>query len=111
MKDCLERPRSKGAKFTNKNIAADDKIQDLPSMGFEGKRDRWNGWKSDDYNEVVDRYDQIDALRREMKKKEQVRMGGGARRVVRAWRLARMQLEVCGGVQRCQPLQAAEWLA
>lgn len=71
-KDCLERPRSKGAKFTNKNIAADEKIQDLEVVGFESKRDRWNGFEAKDYERVVDRFEQLEELRKEMKKKEQL---------------------------------------
>jgi pre-mRNA-processing factor SLU7 len=39
--DCLERPRAKGAKWTNKNIAADDKIQEISIVGFDSKRDRY----------------------------------------------------------------------
>lgn len=79
-KDCLERPRSKGAKFTNKNIAADEKIQDMEVTGFESKRDRWNGFEAKDYERVVDRFEQLEELRKEMKKKEQVprpRQAGG----------------------------------
>ncbi|KAG8903362.1 mRNA splicing protein, partial [Tulasnella sp. 417] len=41
--DCLERPRKKGAKYTNKDIAADEVVQDL-QMGYDAKRDRWNGY-------------------------------------------------------------------
>jgi pre-mRNA-processing factor SLU7 len=40
-KDCLERPRAKGAKFTNKNIAADEKVEEIELHGFDSKRDRW----------------------------------------------------------------------
>lgn len=51
-KDCLERPRSKGAKWTGKNIAADDKIEEIKLIGFESKRDRWNGFDAKDYSQV-----------------------------------------------------------
>ncbi|PNH03500.1 Pre-mRNA-splicing factor SLU7 [Tetrabaena socialis] len=71
-KDCLERPREKGAKFTNKNIAADEKVEELQLAGFESKRDRWNGYDSKEYSRVVDRFEQLDDLRKEMKKKEQL---------------------------------------
>ena len=71
-KDCLERPRQKGAKFTNKNIAPDEKVQDLGISTFEGKRDRWNGYDAKEYARVVDRYEQLDDLRKDIKKKEQV---------------------------------------
>jgi hypothetical protein len=43
-KDCLERPRKIGAKFTNSNFAPDEFVQPNLSMSFDGKRDRWNGY-------------------------------------------------------------------
>lgn len=52
VKDCLERPRAKGAKWTGKNIAADDKIEDLKITDFDAKRDRWNGYDAKDYAQV-----------------------------------------------------------
>jgi hypothetical protein len=51
-KDCLERPRSKGARWTGKNIAADDKVEDITMVGFESKRDRWNGYDAKEYEKV-----------------------------------------------------------
>lgn len=51
-KDCLERPRARGAKWTNKNIAADDKIETIEFDGWETKRDRWNGFDAKDYERV-----------------------------------------------------------
>jgi hypothetical protein len=38
--DCLERPRAKGARWTNKNIAADDKVQEINLPTWDSKRDR-----------------------------------------------------------------------
>jgi hypothetical protein len=73
LKDCLERPRSKTAKYTNKNIAADDKIQEIHFANYDSKRDRWNGYDSKDYAKVSDRYEVLENMRRELKKKEQVR--------------------------------------
>lgn len=71
-KDCLERPRSKGAKWTNKNIAPDEKVEDIKLTGFESKRDRWNGYDAKEYTQIVDRFEQLEELRKEIKKKEQV---------------------------------------
>lgn len=71
-KDCLERPRSKGAKWTGKNIAADDKIQDIHLASWDTKRDRWNGFDTKDYSKVVERYDKLEEIRMDMKQKEQV---------------------------------------
>ncbi len=51
-KDCVERPRAKGAKHTNKNIAADELVQDINVDDFEAKRDRWNGYDAKEYAKV-----------------------------------------------------------
>ncbi len=53
-KDCMERPRAKGARWTNKHIAADEKVEDITMVGFEAKRDRWNGYDPKEYSRVVD---------------------------------------------------------
>lgn len=37
----MERPRKVGAKFSNKNIAADEYVQPELSVDYDGKRDRW----------------------------------------------------------------------
>jgi hypothetical protein len=70
--DCLERPRARGAKFTGKHIAADDKIDSIHLTTYDSKRDRYNGYDTQEYAKVVDRYEAVDAIR-------QVRcvMGGG----------------------------------
>lgn len=52
-KDCTERPRKLNAKFTQRNIAADDIVNDL-KLNWESKRDRWNGFEPEMYREVID---------------------------------------------------------
>ncbi|ETS84868.1 Pre-mRNA-splicing factor SLU7 [Pestalotiopsis fici W106-1] len=64
-KDCLQRPRAKGAKYTGKDIQADEVIQDV-QMGWDAKRDRWNGYDSREYKHVVERYNQMEDLRNQM---------------------------------------------
>lgn len=54
-KDCMERPRSKGAKWTNKHIAADEKVEDIALETYEARRDRWNGYDAAEYTRVMDR--------------------------------------------------------
>ncbi|PNW85593.1 hypothetical protein CHLRE_03g194000v5 [Chlamydomonas reinhardtii] len=71
-KDCLERPRGKGAKYTNKNIAADEKVEDIKLVGFESKRDRWNGYDAQDYSRIMDRFEQLEEMRKEIRKKEEL---------------------------------------
>ena len=53
-KDCVERPRSKGARWTNKHIAADEKVEDIQLKTYEARRDRWNGYDASEYSRVVD---------------------------------------------------------
>ena len=54
-KDCMERPRAKGAKWTNKHIAADEKVEDIQLETYEARRDRWNGYDAAEYARVMER--------------------------------------------------------
>lgn len=62
-KDCLSRPRKRGAKWTGKDIQADEVIQNV-NMGWDAKRDRWNGYDAKEYRNVVDDYNQMEELRK-----------------------------------------------
>ncbi|OTA62849.1 hypothetical protein K449DRAFT_394884 [Hypoxylon sp. EC38] len=64
-KDCLSRPRAKGAKWTGKDIQADEVIQEV-ELGWDAKRDRWNGYDPKEYRRVVERYNQMDELRAQL---------------------------------------------
>jgi pre-mRNA-processing factor SLU7 len=66
-KDCLSRPRAKGAKWSGKDIQADEVIQDI-SLGWDAKRDRWNGYDSKEYRSVVEEYNQMEELRKQAQK-------------------------------------------
>ncbi|TBU33819.1 Pre-mRNA splicing Prp18-interacting factor-domain-containing protein [Dichomitus squalens] len=67
--DCLERPRKKGAKFTNRDIAPDEVIQDVAS-GYDAKRDRWNGYDPAEHKRVYDEYAAVDAARQKLREEE-----------------------------------------
>ncbi len=69
-KDCLERPRAKGARYTNKNIAADEKEQRVHVEDFDAKRDRWNGFDEREWAKNAEKFEAVAALREEMRKKE-----------------------------------------
>ena len=69
-KDCLERPRFKGAKWTSKGIAADELVEDLGNQSFEAKRDRWNGYSPDDWVRQAEKFEKIAEIRKEMLQKE-----------------------------------------
>ena len=53
-KDCCDRPRKLGAKFTGKNIKADEVVEDL-NLGYDGKHDRWNGYDSTNHIRIMER--------------------------------------------------------
>ncbi len=71
-KDCLERPRKVGAKFTGTNFAPDEFVNEQPKlmMSFDGKRDRWNGYDSTAHQEVIEEYAKMEELKKEMKKEK-----------------------------------------
>ena len=65
-KECMERPRKQGAKWTGKGIAADEYISKV-DVGFEGKRDRWNGYDPRDHQRVVETYERAEKFRETQK--------------------------------------------
>ncbi|GAA5966918.1 hypothetical protein JCM21900_004318 [Sporobolomyces salmonicolor] len=74
-KDCLERPRKIGAKYTGKNIAPDEVIHD-DSAGLTGregygdydaKRDRWDGYDPSNHKLVVEEHEALEAARRRLR--------------------------------------------
>ncbi|RKP22707.1 Pre-mRNA splicing Prp18-interacting factor-domain-containing protein, partial [Syncephalis pseudoplumigaleata] len=71
-KDCVERPRTKGARWTGKNIRADEVVQDV-DLNFEGKRDRWNGYDASDHMQLIEKYEKIGEERRKRKADEHER--------------------------------------
>lgn len=66
-KDCLERPRKIGAKFTNASIAHDEFVQPDLKPDFDGKRDRWAGYDPANHREIVEEYQKIEEAKRELK--------------------------------------------
>ena len=63
-KECLSRPRKQGAKWTGKDIQADEMIQDV-QLGWDAKRDRWNGYDPAEYQAVIEEYNQLEELRKQ----------------------------------------------
>ncbi|KAK7202991.1 putative mRNA splicing protein, partial [Myxozyma melibiosi] len=63
-KDCMERPRKVGAKWTGQDIQADDLIQDVP-MTWDSKRDRWNGYDAAEHAKVIEQYQRVEELRKQ----------------------------------------------
>lgn len=65
-RNCFELKRKVGAKWTGKHLKADDVVKEV-NLGWEAKRDRWNGYNPDDYRHVVSRYNAIDEEREKVR--------------------------------------------
>lgn len=62
-KDCLERPRKVGAKWSGRDIQADELLQTVETT-WDSKRDRSNGYDFDSHTAMLKRtYDRIESLR------------------------------------------------
>lgn len=66
-KDCLERPRKVGAKFTGTGIAPDEQAQVQLDLDYDGKRDRWNGYDPEEHQRIVEEYAKVDLAKRTLK--------------------------------------------
>lgn len=66
-KDCMERPRKVGAKYTNSKIAPDEFTQPELSMDYDGKRDRWAGYDPSEHRAIVEEYQKIEEAKRQMR--------------------------------------------
>ncbi|KAF9609296.1 hypothetical protein IFM89_015541 [Coptis chinensis] len=71
-KACMDRPRKKGAKWTNMYIAPDEKIETF-ELDYDGKRDRWNGYDPATFARVIERYEARDEARRKYLKEQQLK--------------------------------------
>lgn len=75
-RDCLERPRKVGAKYSGNNFAPDERLLPKLALGFDGKRDRWNGYNATAHHEVVEEYRKVEDVKKEVKK-ERLKQGLG----------------------------------
>ncbi|OXV09395.1 hypothetical protein Egran_02844 [Elaphomyces granulatus] len=62
-KECLSRPRKQGARWTGKDIQADEATQNV-ELGWDAKRDRWNGYDTSEYRDVVEEYEELENMKR-----------------------------------------------
>lgn len=65
-KECLSRPRAQGARWTGREIQADEVVQDV-ELGWDAKRDRWNGYDAQEYRNVTEEYEELEKLKRKLK--------------------------------------------
>lgn len=73
-RDCVERPRKKGAKWTGENIKADEIIQQV-DLDWDEKRDRWNGYDPKEHDKVIEEYNQVEEARKKAKASELDKQG------------------------------------
>ncbi|CBZ55062.1 hypothetical protein NCLIV_054870 [Neospora caninum Liverpool] len=66
-KECVERPRSKKAKFTNANLCDDEEIFEDLKLSYDGKRDRYAGYDPSEYKWVVRAYELAEIERKRRK--------------------------------------------
>lgn len=66
-KDCMDRPRKVGAKYTNAYIAPDEFQQPTLSVSYDGKRDRWSGYDPSEHKEIVEEYQKIEEAKRHIR--------------------------------------------
>ncbi|OMH78595.1 Pre-mRNA-splicing factor SLU7 [Zancudomyces culisetae] len=68
-KDCMERPRKKGAKWTGKDIQPDEIVETI-DFDYDKKRDRWNGYDSRQHLKLVEEWELIEEARKKRKAQE-----------------------------------------
>jgi len=66
-RDCMERPRKIGAKFTGDQIAPDEKLLPQLDFDFDGKRDRWNGYDPREHKRVIQEHLKLEEAKRVLK--------------------------------------------
>ncbi|KAL9823763.1 pre-mRNA-splicing factor SLU7-like [Geothlypis trichas] len=77
-KNCMERPRKAGAKYTGMGIAPDEHVQPQLVFGYDGKRDRWNGYDPEEHMKIVEEYSKVDLVKCALKaQKLQEEMASG----------------------------------
>lgn len=66
-KDCFEKPRKIGAKFTGKVVAHDEFIQPKIVSDYDGKRDRWSGYDPQAHREIIEEYQKVEEAKQKLK--------------------------------------------
>lgn len=69
-KDCLERPRKFGAKYTNKDIAPDEVLPLEIEHNFDSKRDRWSGYEPEMYKQNIEEFEKVEETKRKLKEEK-----------------------------------------
>ena len=70
-KDCVERPRKKGAKYSNKDIKQDEMVVEM-AFDYAGKRDHWAQYDPSDHTTRIEAYEREMEIRLKQHKQEQM---------------------------------------
>ncbi|KAL9055863.1 MAG: hypothetical protein Q9162_003289 [Coniocarpon cinnabarinum] len=68
-KECLSRPRKKGARWTGSDIQADVHVTGVEHGGWDAKRDRWNGYDAREHQLTVEQQNEMRQLMEQQTKK------------------------------------------
>lgn len=63
-KDCLDRPRKEGARWTGRDIRPDEVRDGKDESNWDSKRDQYATYDPEEYSRVVDEFDRMEKLRR-----------------------------------------------
>ncbi|XP_042910213.1 pre-mRNA-splicing factor SLU7 [Parasteatoda tepidariorum] len=69
-KDCLERPRKVGAKYSQSDFAPDETVLPNLMLDYDGKRDRWSGYDPSNYHNIVEEFSKIEEAKRHLKEEK-----------------------------------------
>eukprot|EP01049_Picozoa_sp_SAG25_P013767 SAG25_NODE_2226_length_1822_cov_1.362739_4_plen_103_part_01 len=75
-KDCTERPRKKGAKYTGKNFKDDELVEEL-DLNFDAKRDAWNGYDPSMHSDTIKRFEVMEGQREALRRQGRVGVCAG----------------------------------
>ncbi|KAJ2591489.1 mRNA splicing protein [Coemansia sp. RSA 1797] len=68
-KDCMERPRKTGAKWTGRDMMADERVESV-SLSYDAKRDMWNGYDATQHKTLMSDWELVEEARRKRKASE-----------------------------------------
>lgn len=66
-KDCFEKPRKIGAKFTGQVVGYDDFQQPQLIADYDAKRDRWSGYDPANHREIIEEYQKVEEAKQKIK--------------------------------------------
>ena len=69
VKECLERPRKRAAKYGGEVVGRDEWVEQ-EALDYDGKRDRWKGYDSAEYAKVIERYEKAELERKKKRLQE-----------------------------------------